>query len=142
MCIELAWCTHRACCRYAPVMETSLTYRQIGVQMLFLLSFTGQAVPCSRILMLCMHACMHAFKSCSAEPPAPPSLDCLQYRGAHGRAEMQRWAARATQGAAGGRRVSVAFNTDTGPARGPRPGAISDCRELAAALRRNGTWPD
>ncbi|KAL4458702.1 hypothetical protein ABPG75_013567 [Micractinium tetrahymenae] len=68
-----------------------------------------------------------------------------QYRGAHGAAEMQRWADRAKQwagGATGGRRVYFAFNNDSVPAPEQLPYAISDCRALAAALRSNGTWPD
>lgn len=65
-----------------------------------------------------------------------------QYCGAYGRAEMQRWADLAKQWAAGGRRVYFAFNNDAVPAQGQLPCAISDCRALAAELRRNGTWTD
>lgn len=55
---------------------------------------------------------------------------------------MQRWADRAKHWAAAGKTVYFAFNNDGVPAPGEVPYAISDCRALAVALRRNGTWPD
>ena len=55
---------------------------------------------------------------------------------------MKRWADLAKQWLGTGREVWLAFNND-GVLDGDTerlPAAITDCRHLAAALRRNGAW--
>jgi uncharacterized protein YecE (DUF72 family) len=64
----------------------------------------------------------------------------LQYRGRHGAQEMRRWARWAKAWAAQGRAVYLAFNNDQVPAGERLPAAISDCQDLAQALRECGAW--
>lgn len=70
----------------------------------------------------------------------PPSPFPLQYCGAHGVAELRKWAGWAKKWVAQGRTVWFAFNNDAVAREGELPPAISDCRDLAAALRGNGLW--
>ena len=72
-------------------------------------------------------------------PPAGPPPP-LQYCGAHGAAELRKWAGWAKQWVAQGRTVWFAFNNDAVAVEGELPPAVSDCRDLAAALRGNGLW--
>jgi len=80
------------------------------------------------------------------EMPAPASdtathaCTAVQYCGAYGAQEIAAWADRARAWTATGRRVYFAFNNDQVPAGAALPSAISDCRDLAGALRANGVW--
>lgn len=70
----------------------------------------------------------------------PCCLPAVQYTGAHGAAEMKRWARWAKKWAAQGRCTYMAFNNDTIEEGGELPSAILDCRDAAAALRAAGVW--